>query len=66
VNELILAGLDAEYCVRSTARGALARGYRVNVISGGILLLAEKRRDPLPRQFQREGVQLVASDACLG
>jgi nicotinamidase/pyrazinamidase len=65
VNELFLAGLDAEYCVRSTARGALARGYKVNVISDGILLLADKRRDALLRQFQRDGARLVASHDCL-
>ena len=40
VNELFLAGLDAEYCVRSAARGALARGYRGNVISDGVRLVA--------------------------
>ena len=65
INELFLAGLDAEYCVRSTARGALARGYKVNIVSDGILLLAEKRRDAMLRQFHREGVQLVAGDGCL-
>jgi len=65
VNELFLAGLDAEYCVRSTARGALARGYKVNIVSDGILLLAERRRDRLLRQFQREGIRLEASHGCL-
>ena len=64
VNELFLAGLDAEYCVRSTAKGGLARGYQVNIISDGILLLAEKHRDALLRRFQRDGTRLVSSVSC--
>ena len=64
VNELFLAGLDAEYCVRSTARGALARGYKVNIISDGILLLAEKHRESLLRQLLRDGCRFVTSTRC--
>jgi nicotinamidase-related amidase len=64
VNELFLAGLDAEYCVRSTAKAGLARGYKGNIISDGILLLAEKHRDALWRQFQRDGTRLVSSTSC--
>lgn len=64
VNELFLAGLDAEYCVHATARGGLARGYAVNIISDGILLQAEQRRDALLRKIEREGIRLVASNRC--
>jgi nicotinamidase-related amidase len=61
VNELFLAGLDAEYCVRTTAKGGLARGYAVNIIADGILLLAEKHRDALLAKFRRDGARIVTS-----
>jgi nicotinamidase-related amidase len=37
VNELYLVGLDAAFCVYYTALGALSRGYRVTVVSDGVM-----------------------------
>jgi nicotinamidase-related amidase len=36
VGELFIAGLDAKFCVKKTIRGALNRGYKVNVVREGI------------------------------
>ena len=36
VGELFIAGIDAGFCVKKTIRGALNRGYRVNVVREGI------------------------------
>jgi nicotinamidase-related amidase len=36
VGELFIAGLDAKFCVKKTIRGALNRGYKVNVVRDGI------------------------------
>jgi len=36
VGEVILAGVDAAYCVSMTARGALGRGYAVTVVADAV------------------------------
>lgn len=61
VNELYLVGLDAEFCVHSTARGALKRGYKVNIITDGVALRAEKKWDDLIRKYRQDGINLMSS-----
>jgi nicotinamidase-related amidase len=36
VRHVVLAGVFADHCVLSTARGAIARGYRVSVLARGV------------------------------
>ncbi|MEJ2246288.1 MAG: cysteine hydrolase [Acidobacteriota bacterium] len=62
VNELFLTGLDAEFCVRMTARGALNRGYRVNAVTDCIALRAERKWDALMKKYERYGVVLKRSE----
>ncbi len=61
VNELYLTGLDAEYCVHSTAKGALNRGYSVKIITDCIALQAEKKWDDLVKDYEQEGIDLLLS-----
>jgi nicotinamidase-related amidase len=64
VDELILAGVDAAYCVTMTARGALQRGYRVTVVEDAVA-----SRHPLPpvlAKLTRRGVTVVKSGALTG
>lgn len=61
INELYLAGLDAEGCVYFTAKGALKRGYKVSIIQDGIALLAEKKWDSLLKKFKKNGISLLSS-----
>lgn len=61
VNELYLTGLDAEYCVHNTAKGALNRGYRVNIITDAILLGAKKKWNDLLKEYKEEGIILQES-----
>ncbi|HZD60707.1 MAG TPA: isochorismatase family cysteine hydrolase [Anaerolineae bacterium] len=61
VNELYLVGIDARFCVYSTAKGALKRGYNVNVITDGIALLAGGKWDALMKKYKRDGINLVSS-----
>ena len=35
LDSLVVCGLQSEYCVDSTVRGALARGYPVTLVSDG-------------------------------
>jgi nicotinamidase-related amidase len=64
VDELLLTGVDAAYCVTMTARGALNRGYRVSVVKDAVA-----SRHPLARvleRLQRRGVRLVESAELTG
>jgi nicotinamidase-related amidase len=61
VNEVYLVGLDAEFCVHHTAKGALNRGYTINIITDGIALRAKKKWEKLLEQYQKEGIRLMLS-----
>lgn len=61
VNELYLTGLDAEYCVHATARGALNRGYKVHIITDAILLGNKKKWEGLLKEYKEEGIVLMKS-----
>ena len=60
VNELYLVGVDAAYCVYSTALGALQRGYRVTVLSDAVR--SRKRLPEVLERFRRRGITVVSSD----
>jgi len=61
VNEVYLVGLDAEFCIHHTAKGALNRGYTVNIIKDGIALRAKKKWKKLLGKYQQEGIRLMLS-----
>ena len=61
VNDLYLVGVDAEFCVHSTAKGALKRRYNVNIITDCIALRAEKKWDNLINKYKKDGINLIAS-----
>ena len=61
VNELYLVGLDADGCVHNTARGALNRGYKVNIIKDAIVLREEEKWEKLLKQYKEEGITLMVS-----
>lgn len=65
VNELFLVGLDADGCVHVTARGALNRGYKVNIITDAIVLQAEEKWEELLKKYQQEGITLRLSQEFL-
>jgi nicotinamidase/pyrazinamidase len=62
VSELYLVGLDAEYCVYSTAKGALKHGYNVSIITDGIVLKAEKKWNELLKKYEHDGINLISSE----
>jgi len=61
INELYLIGLDAAGCVHMTARGALNRGYKVNIITDSIVLQEEDKWDALLKSYKVEGIRLLSS-----
>ncbi len=61
VDELLLVGLDVQYCVHATAQGALNRGYKVSVATDAVAILNEKKWDPMMEKYEREGIVLTNS-----
>ncbi len=59
VNELYLIGLDAAGCVHNTAKGALNRGYTVNIITDSIVLMDDNKWDKLIKLYKEEGIKLI-------
>ena len=64
VDEVILTGVDAAWCVTMTARGALQRGYRVSVVKDAVA--SRHPLGPVLEKLQRRGVRLVESEALTG
>ncbi len=62
INELYLSGLDAEFCVFHTARGALNRGYKVNILTDCIALRRIQKWDDLMMKYKRNCIALTTTD----
>jgi nicotinamidase-related amidase len=68
VNELYLVGLDPEFCIYATARGALNRGYKVNVVTDAILswrdticIWTKNNNEMIFEKYRKEGIKLISS-----
>ena len=68
VNELYLVGLDPEVCVYATARGALNRGYKVNVVTDAILswrdsicVWTKNNNEGIFEKYRKDGIKLISS-----
>jgi len=58
VARLLITGLDAAYCVNSTARGALNRGYRVTLYLDGIATESGTSIENLAHGWRAAGAQV--------
>lgn len=59
IGRLILVGLDSCYCVQLTARGALARGYQVEIRERATLTTQPDKWASLRRDLATEGAALA-------
>lgn len=59
VNELILTGVDAAYCVLYTALGGINRGYKVTVVSDGVRSRADMQK--VKEKYLQKGIAFVSS-----
>ncbi len=59
VDELYLCGIDGEYCVFTTAKGALNRKYKVNIFVDGILLGKPENYNDLIQKYDQAGISLI-------
>lgn len=55
VGRLTLVGLDSCHCVQLTAKGALARGYNVEIRETGTLTATPKKWGPLKQELSDAG-----------
>lgn len=62
VDTVYLTGIDAEYCVYATAKGALKHGYNVFIIKDGIALRAEHKWDEILKKYEHDGIKLISSE----
>jgi nicotinamidase-related amidase len=67
VNELYIAGLDPEFCIYATARGALNRGYKVNVITDAILswrdticIWPKNKNEGIFKKYRQDGIKVIS------
>lgn len=61
VNEVYLTGIDAQYCVYFTAKGALNRGYKVNLITDATSMANKEKWDEQMKKYEQDGVHLITS-----
>jgi nicotinamidase-related amidase len=63
VEEIALAGVFAGGCVSATARDALARGYRVAVLSDAVADRSDAARSRALKQLKHAGATIAATGA---
>jgi nicotinamidase-related amidase len=56
-----VVGVDAEYCVYQTAKGALNRGYKVMVVKDAIGLLREDKWGKILNKYKDNGISVIES-----
>jgi len=61
VDEVVIVGLDAAYCINATALGALNRGYRVKLITDGIATESGKNMTTLAETWRKAGATVQAT-----
>jgi len=59
VDEILLVGLDAAFCVYYTALGALNRGYRVTVVTDAIMTGRDMMR--VLQRYHEKGISVLSS-----
>jgi nicotinamidase-related amidase len=58
VNQLLLTGLDAAYCVNITAQGALNRGYQVTIYPEGVATESGQNLEKLVQRWREAGIRV--------
>jgi len=61
VDELFIVGIDAEYCVYFTTKGALNRGYKVNLVTDGVSMANKNKWDEVMKKYEKDGAKLITS-----
>ena len=62
VGNLVLVGLDAGHCVKSTAQAALNRGYRVSVMEDAVITNELEDKAIALEELKGMGVEIVSAE----
>lgn len=65
IDHLVIAGVFADRCVLFTARGAMNRGYKVQVVSDAVAAATDARRSQALRRLETEGAEIIDADRTL-
>ncbi len=60
IDELYLAGIDAEFCIYHTALGALNRKYKVTIIKDAIAIRNEHKLQKMLGKYKDKGITLIS------
>jgi nicotinamidase-related amidase len=60
VNEIYISGIAADACVKSTALGAINRGYKVNAVKEGIGMMDPTKLDKTLGEYLRRGINVIS------
>lgn len=63
INELYVAGLYGEACVRATVKSAIKHGYNVTVLSDCIASKTDKKRKSTIEKYRNTGVRVISGEA---
>lgn len=59
IEELYLVGLDGQFCVNETAKGAVKEKYNVNLINNAVLFKNENKREEVFDKLREIGVKII-------
>ena len=59
IDQLVLCGLDAEFCIYHTAIGAANRGYKVTIVSDAIAMKDQNKLGNMLRKYENKGFALM-------
>ena len=62
IGNLVLVGLDAAGCVRSTALAALNRGYEISLIEEAVIAGKKEEKTEALEELNAMGVEIVSMD----
>ena len=62
VGKLVLVGLDASACVKSTILAAHNRGYSISVVEEAVISGKEENKTEALQEFRELGVEIVSMD----
>ena len=59
IEELYIVGLDGQFCVKETVKGAIKEKYRVNLINNAILFKNESKREEVFEKLKEIGANII-------
>ena len=62
IGKVVLVGLDAGQCVKSTVQASINRGYHVAVVDSAVIAKTEELQAEAMDDFREMGVEIVMPD----